>query len=720
MGEIVVEGEVTRVTFESESSGFRVVKLRVPGRGEPMAVVGQFPQVGVGARLRVTGTLETTGKHGEQLRATFVTELGPSTLRGLARYLGSGSIKGIGEKSAERIVSHFGMEALRVLDEAPERLTEVSGLGKARALQIADAWREQRGVREVMVFLQTHGASLSLATRIHKRFGAAAMAVVSRQPYRLAMEVSGIGFATADRIAHSVGIAGDSPERMQAGLLHVLGELTEGGHCHSPEDELFERAAQLLGQVERLPLEHAAATLALGGYVTVTLIDGVKMYSTRTVFAAEIRLAERILELARTSATPIAGAADLLAKFELAQGIELAPEQRAAALAVSTSSVLVVTGGPGVGKTTVLRAILAVLAASHVGVRLAAPTGRAAKRMTETTSREAQTLHRLLEFDPRTGGFKRGRGAVIEAGAIIVDEASMVDLLMADALTQAVPTGARLILVGDVDQLPSIGPGAVLRDVIASGAVPCVRLVHIYRQANESLIVANAHRVNAGQSPVIPPPGDDSADFYMTLRPDAAAAKKTVIDLVTQRIPKRFGFDPARDVQVLVPMNRGEAGSIALNAALQAALNPTGVALVRGGKTLRVGDKVMQLRNDYDKDVWNGDLGQIASVDVPAGKLTVRFDERQVDYDEQETDDLALAYACTIHKSQGSEYAAVVVVMLSGHFVMLSKSLLYTALTRGKRLVVLVTDLAAVKVSLGRDRRGDRRTRLASLLSAAP
>lgn len=717
--EVVIEGEVVRVTFESDRTGFRVIRVKVDGEREPLAVVGSFPAVGAGARVRVTGVRETTSKHGEQLRATSVTELGPATLRGLERYLASGSIKGIGEKSAERIVKHFGMDALRVLDKEPDRLSEVTGLGKARARQIADAWREQRGVREIMMFLQAHGASLSLAQRIHKRYGHDAMSIVSRQPYRLAMEVFGVGFATADRVAQSIGIREDAPERMQAGVLHALGEATDSGHCYCPEAELLEKARALLGQSDDAPLTHALAELVLGGFVIVEEIAGERVYFTRFVHRAETRLAAKLVSLARESVAPLPRAEETLARFEERQGVTLAALQREAVLTAAASSVLVITGGPGVGKTTVLRAILAVTSAAGLTVRLAAPTGRAAKRMSEATGHAAQTLHRLLEFDPKSGGFKRGAESPIEAQVIVVDEASMLDLAMADSLTQAVAVGSRLLLVGDVDQLPSVGPGAVLRDVIASGVVRAVRLLHIYRQAEASLIVQNAHRINRGEPPTTPPPDQKDADFFVMTRQDPEAARATAVELVTSRIPRRFGLDPMRDVQVLVPMNRGDAGSLALNAALAQALNPTGPSITRGGRTFRVNDKVMQLRNDYDKDVWNGDVGFVESVDTEASTLKVRFDDRVVAYEEHETDDLTLAYACTIHKSQGSEYPAVVVVMLSSHFVMLSKGLLYTAVTRGKRLVVLVTDPNALRVSLGRDRKGDRRTALAARLMAA-
>jgi exodeoxyribonuclease V alpha subunit len=723
--ETVVEGIVERVTFESVTSSFRVIKLAITGRPDRLAVVGSFPPMPVGARVRVRGHIEMDKRHGEQLRALSLIELAPNTLTGLEKYLASGLIKGVGPKLAQRIVATFALDALRVLDEEPERLREVEGLGEKRRTALGRAWRDQRALRDVMVFLQSHGASPALAMRIVRRYGYSAMNVVSREPYRLALDVSGVGFKTADRIAATIGIAPDSAERMQAGVLQVVHDVTAAGHVWTGQREVTERAAQMLAldaddEEVHARLARSIDALMLDGRVVVegeaSDDRGERAVYAADMHAAELRLAHRLTQIGRARSRPIEGVPAAIGAFESRARVELAPEQRRAVEEAALRQVLVVTGGPGVGKTTIVRAILALLARARIDVRLAAPTGRAAKRMSEATGAEATTLHRLLEFDPKTATFKRDGHRPIEAGAVVVDEASMLDLPMADALAQAMAPGTRLLLVGDVDQLPSVGPGAVLRDVIASGAVPCVRLRQIFRQAARSLIVTNAHRINDGQPP-LPAPSTTGADFFMVERRDPERARDTVIDLVTSRIPHRFGLDPVRDVQVLSPMNRGPAGAIALNLALQAALNPPR-AVRAGARTYRVGDKVMQLRNDYDKNVFNGDVGLVASIDPEASTLTVRFDDRDVPFDASDLDDIVLAYACTVHKSQGSEYPAVVIPLLTTHFVMLSKNLLYTAVTRGKRLVVLVYDPRALDLALSGQRREERRTQLAGRMRA--
>ena len=722
--EVAIEGEVERITFENRETGFRVVKVVVDGRRGSLAIVGTFPQVAVGARVRARGLIEMDRTHGEQLRTTSVTELAPTTLAGLEKYLGSGLIKGVGEVTAQRIVEKFGLATLKVLDEEPHRLREVNGLGKTRADSLVAAWQEQRSIRDVMIFLQAHGASPMLATRIFKRYGPQAVSIISSNPYRLAIDVWGVGFRTADRIAGSMGITKDSIERMQAALLQALRDVTDQGSCYAVAEDLTVRAARLLADESEGPsfeiterLEEALAATVRAGYVvaersgsleraTADALRGAAIYDV-SMHDAEERLGRRLGMLAQAEKDDLRGFAEAVALFEQETKTVLAEEQRLAVEKAARCPLLVVTGGPGVGKTTIVKAILSVFDRAHIETKLAAPTGRAAKRMSEATGREAATLHRLLEFEPKRNAFKRDASNPLEAGAIIVDESSMVDIWMADALTQAVADGARLVLVGDVDQLPSVGPGSFLRDAIDSGVVPCVRLVRIFRQAEQSLIVQNAHRINAGEPPLVPEPGNTDADFFVIDKRDADDARRVIIEMVTNRIPKRFGLDPMRDIQVLTPMHRGPAGTVALNEELQAALNPTGPSITRGKNLFRVGDKVMQLRNDYERNVWNGDVGIVASVDLEEETLVVRFadggssaEPREVPYDGGSLDELTLAYASTIHKSQGSEYPAVVIPFLTTHFVMLNKNLLYTAVTRGKRLVVLVADPRAMRLAL--------------------
>jgi exodeoxyribonuclease V alpha subunit len=725
--EVAIEGEVERITFENRETGFRVVKVTVPGRRDMLTIVGVFPQVSVGARVRARGAMQVDRTHGEQLRASSVTELVPTTLAGIEKYLGSGLIKGIGEVTAQRIVEKFGLDTLKVLDDEPHRLREVNGLGRTRADSLVAAWQEQRAIRDVMIFLQAHGASPMLATRIFKRYGPKAVSIISGNPYRLAIDVWGVGFRTADRIAASMGIGKESLERMQAALLQALRDATDSGNCYAVSEELVSRAGRLLASdahdmaapspdvVSRL--EDALRELVRAKYVVAERsgsleraraedLRGAAIYDV-AMHEAEVRLASRLGSLARAEKDDLRGFAEAVAAFEKESGTVLAEEQRLAVEKAARCPLLVVTGGPGVGKTTIVKAILSVFDRAKVVTRLAAPTGRAAKRMSEATGREAATLHRLLEFEPKKNAFKRDAKNPLEAGALIVDESSMVDVWMADALTQAIGDGARLVLVGDVDQLPSVGPGSFLRDAIESGVVPCVRLVRIFRQAEKSLIVQNAHRINAGEMPVVPEAGDTNADFFVVEKRDGDDARRVILELVTNRIPRRFGLDPMRDIQVLTPMHRGPAGTQILNEELQAALNPLGPSITRGKMRFRLGDKVMQLRNDYDRNVWNGDVGIVLSVDEEEETLVVRFadggsssEPREVPYDGASLDELALAYASTIHKSQGSEYPAVVIPFLTTHFVMLSKNLLYTAVTRGKRLVVLVADPRAVRIAL--------------------
>jgi exodeoxyribonuclease V alpha subunit len=742
--ELALEGDIARVTYERPETGFRIIQLEfetAPKKLARIAVVGVMPPVGKGSRVRVRGTYEVDSRHGPQLKFLSMTELAPETLAGIERYLSSGVIRGIGAKFAARIVEAFGLDTLRVLDEEPSRLRSVEGIGKRKADEIVKSWHEQRATRDVMLFLQTFGASPNLAARIAKRYGRDAMRIVKEDPYRLSLDVWGVGFRTADRIAAELGVAPDSERRRAAALLHCARTDSEQGNVYASPEALFattlslldnddtasEQALEkpLLGLVQEGHLvreEESGLLSAKDPALAKLLVQSDRIYLPE-MHAAEVTVAEKLAVMAkRTSADRIDSAA-AITRFENEQHVQLAPEQKAAIELAAKTPLVVITGGPGVGKTTIVRAVLTMFTSQRKVVRLAAPTGRAAKRMTETTGLEALTLHRLLEFDPRKRVFQRNEENLLEGDVLIVDECSMVDVLLAQALFAAIPRAMRVILVGDVDQLASVGPGAMLRDVIGSGVVPYVRLTQIFRQSNLSLIVENAHRINQGEAPTSSDRPD--ADFFVIERTDPLAAAQTIIELVTKRIPSRFGYDPTRDIQVLTPMHRGPCGSLALNLALQQAINPSGdkvqdanvdaVVEATPANTrpaMRPGDKVMQLRNDYDHGVFNGDVGIVSGVGTE-GSIEVKFDDdRVVKYERTSLDDLTLSYACSVHKSQGSEYPVVVVALLRAHFVMLSRNLLYTGVTRGKRLVVLVTDKKALSLALGRAVGDERRTGL--------
>lgn len=715
---VTLIGEIARVTFESEATGFRVLQLVVsdgPERGRRLAVVGTLPPTPSGTRVRVSGKLEEDGRHGQQLRADSLVVLDPTTLGGIETFLGSGVVPGLGPGFAKRIVRTFGIETLAVLDGSPHRLAEVRGLGKARRETIASGWQGHRAAAGVLLALQQAGAQPALAARVVKHFGERALSVVQTEPYRLAAEVAGVGFRTADALARKQGLPIDHPERVQAGVLHQLGVISDSGHTVARRQGLTEEAVQLLG-VSEAHVAAAIDVLALAGKVVVQADD----VQLERLHRAERTVAERIARLLAAKGPEMAEAKDALALFEQKTGIVLGPSQKEAVDLAAREKVVTITGGPGVGKTTIVKAILAVHAASRLRVALAAPTGRAARRLSEATGHRASTLHRLLEVDPRTSTFQRDQDHPIEIDLLIVDETSMVDIRLAESLLLAVPDSARVVFVGDADQLPSVGPGAFLKDIIESRIVPVARLDLVFRQAAQSGIVANSHRILHGKEPV--GSTEKVGDFFVVRASDATRASELVQELVTIRIPRTFGLDPERDIQVLTPMHRGEVGTTLLNQRLQAALNPHGAERKVGEQVFRVKDKVIQTKNDYDRGVFNGELGEITKI-AEDGTVTVRFDidgaKTELDYGGGDVYALALAYATSIHKSQGSEYPAVIVPLCMAHFGLLSRNLLYTAVTRAKRLCVLIVEGNALRVSLNETRRELRRTLLRGELERA-
>lgn len=708
-----IQGEVKRVTYENEESHFRVLKVQVPARGL-ITAVGKFPFVGTGSSVRLTGEFTRDAKHGEQFRVQALVAIEPETLQGIERYLASGIIPGVGPGFAKRIVEAFGDQTLKVLDEDSARLREVPGLGDARCKEIQAKWVEQRAMSSLGILLQTHGVGVHLVRKIVAKYGDRATEIVQTQPYRLAMDVRGIGFKTADQLASSMGLAPDHPDRVKAGILHCLHQVSDSGHVYCPRSALCEASAQMLSA----PLPFVEAGLdALWGMSRV-VIDGDKVYLPY-LHAAEMHVSQALSGLADGQCASLPGVERAIQRFEKERDVTLAGAQRKAVRAAAAQQLVVITGGPGVGKTTIVRAILSILQQAKQDVALAAPTGRAAKRLTESTGFGAATLHRLLEYDPRLNRFQRDRDSPLGCDALIVDEASMIDIQLASSLLDALSPTARLILVGDADQLPSVGPGAFLRDVIRCQRVEVVRLNEVFRQSDSSYIVRNAHAILAGERPRSCERETEQGDFFIIERRDGEKAAETVRELFTERVPKRFGLDAGRDIQVLCPMHRGPAGTQNLNALLQASLQRPGPALERHGQTYRVGDRVMQLKNDYEREVFNGDIGFVDGIDAAGLELTVRFEERTVSYSDSELEALTLAYATSIHKSQGSEYPAVIIPFLTAHFVMLSRNLLYTAVTRARRLCVLVADPRAIDLALSELKREDRWTALSERIVAA-
>jgi len=711
-------GVVERVVFHSQESGFTVLRVRIDECSDPVTVTGVLPVVSEGESVDGRGSWVHDRRYGLQFQTVELAVVPPATEEGIERYLASGMVRGIGSHFARTLVRAFGPEVFSVIEKDPERMLELPGIGKKRMQMVVEAWDEQKAVRDIMVFLQSHGVGTARAVRIYKTYGDQAIQIVSRNPYRLVLDIQGIGFRTADAIASTLGIEPNSLVRAQAGIRHVLVELSGDGHCAIRRPELLSAALRLLGIGEEI-ISEALKEEIIRGAIVQEEIDGSECCFPANLFRAESTVASRIASLCGGKLPwGDVDADDAIAWVGTSTGLELSPSQASAVQTAVASKVLVITGGPGVGKTTLVNSILSILKREDIKVALCAPTGRAAKRLSESTGMDASTIHRLLEFDPCSFDFKHNRTNPVRADLVVVDEASMIDIVLMQKLLLAVPDDAALIIVGDVDQLPSVGPGSVLSDIITSGAVPVVRLTEIFRQAEASRIIVNAHRINRGELPVNPE-STETSDFYLVPASGPADIFSKVMQLVLERIPAKFAMDPVRDIQVLTPMNKGGLGTLALNSALQKALNPSSKdGISRFGTMFAQGDKVIQQVNNYDKEVFNGDIGMISSLDADEKKLTVLFGSNTIDYEFGELDELSLAYATTIHKSQGSEYPAVIIPLSMQHLMLLQRNLLYTAVTRGRRLVMVIAESNAVLKAVRNGSAGGRLTNLAERLRA--
>jgi exodeoxyribonuclease V alpha subunit len=719
-GEERLSGVVEKVSFFSAESGFAVLRLLVSGQREAVTVVGVVASVTAGQHVEAFGLWQNDKNWGLQFKASRLAVIPPDTLEGIGKYLASGMVKGIGPHFAKVLVAAYGMDVFTVIEEYPERLLELPGIGRKRLEQVVAAWAEQKSVRQIMVFLQSQGVGTARAVKIYRTYGDEAISVVSANPYRLTLDIQGIGFKTADQIAHNIGIAKDSPLRARAGIGYVLQELSSEGHCRVPEAMLLSAAKRLLFIPNEVLEEAIREELSIGTLVAVGG-EGERSYYLAALYRAERWVADSIHRIIKGKLPwGTLDPAAWIRSVEELSGIELSESQRSAVSLALTSKLIVITGGPGVGKTTIINTILEILGSKSLTFLLCAPTGRASKRLAEATGLEAKTIHRLLEFDPHANDFRRSFGNPLEVDVVIVDEASMIDVVLMSKLLAAIPDHAALMLAGDVDQLPPVGPGFVLADMINCGTIPVVRLTEIFRQARSSMIIVNAHRINRGESPL--PTGTAGAaelsDFYVVPSVNTPDINRRLLQVVAERIPSRFNLDPMKDIQVLTPMNRGALGTKALNTLLQESLNPHPLhKIVRFGTTYAEGDKVIQMVNNYDKEVFNGDIGLISAVNEADDSLTVLYDGREVLYEFGELDEIALAYAITIHKSQGSEYPAVVIPLSMQHFTLLERNLIYTAVTRARKLVMIIGDPRALATAIGNKRSSERLTGLTAMIS---
>ena len=721
----IIRGQLERVTFRSEESGYSVLRINVKGHTDIVTAVGICPSHLPGEELELSGSWAVHSKFGRQFQFKDCKSILPSTVEGIRCYLGSGLIKGIGPRMAERIVEEFGEHTLDVLDESPDDLLNVRGISAKLLDSIKISWNAQKEFRSVMMFLQSGGVSPGFAAKIFAAYGQNTIMIVKENPYKLADDIFGIGFITADKFAKGIGIDPSSPMRVDAGTLYALSEMAGDGHVYAPRDVLAARAAKLLG-TDAAQADEAILRIASESAVIIETLYNDEGEPFEAVYLPHYYVAERKSARKLAELSSRSGGLDMIrydidterasAWVQDCMNIKLADNQMLALKMALESECMVITGGPGTGKTTLIKAIIGIWGARELKILLAAPTGRAAKRMSEATGHEAKTIHRMLEYDGGKNCFQRNTDNTLECDLLIVDEASMIDIILMYHLLAAVPKSCRLILVGDICQLPSVGPGNVLKDIIASGTLPVAELNEIFRQAEESDIIVNAHRVNSGKLPETRE-GDDLRDFYFVEREEPERCVDLILSLICDRIPARFGLDPVSDIQVLTPMHKGTLGASNLNSVLQRALNNgSGAQVERGGRIYKVGDKVMQIRNNYDKDVYNGDIGFVSTVDREAGLMTVNMYGRGITYESTEFDELVHAYAVSIHKSQGSEYPAVVIPLHTQHYILLQRNLLYTAITRGRRLVVLVGTKKALSIAVNNDDTKQRYTYLAELL----
>ena len=710
-----VQGTVERVTFHSEDTGFCVLRVKTKTQREAVTVIGSSASIAAGEYIECQGEWVNDKKHGPQFKAQQLKAIAPTTLEGIEKYLGSGMVRGIGPHLAKKLIKAFGDQVFEVIEKTPKRLTELEGIGRKRQKNIVKAWAQQKSIRDIMVFLQSYGVGTARAVRIYKTYGKQAIDKVKENPYRLALDIRGIGFKTADTLAMELGISNDSPIRAQAGVRHALQELCDRGHCAVEVKQLM-RASQQLLAIPVSIIEQAIVHEIQAENIVQDCIDGQDCIYPISLYRAEKNASEHMLRL--SAQTPPWGAVNTKKEIPWVEGqtgLELAASQCEAIETVLKSKLSIITGGPGVGKTTLVNSLLKIIKAKDLRISLCAPTGRAAKRLTETTGISAKTIHRLLDFDPSIYGFRHDQDNPLLIDILVVDEASMIDIALFNNLLKAVPDHAAIIFVGDIDQLPSVGSGAVLSDLIKSEVITTVRLTEIFRQAKNSKIIVNAHRINQGGMPL--ENSMENNDFFIMYANTPEDVHQKLIDVVSVRLPKHYQCDSARDIQVLTPMNKGGLGSRGLNIDLQAQLNKAeGPKITRFGSTFSVGDKVIQMTNNYDKEVFNGDIGFIEYIDTEEGVLEIRFDQAIKEYETNELDDISLAYAISIHKSQGSEFPFIVIPLVTQHYALLARNLLYTGITRGKKLVVIIGQKRAVEMAIQNNKESNRLTNLAGRL----